>query len=62
LFIIDILDGLENWRQGPWSVSKALDAVPRNLFSNRSKEFEIAGFEKPIANSKAFVAKRLRAY
>ncbi len=54
--------GFENWRQGPWSVSKALDAVPRNLFSNRSKEFEIAGFEKPIANSKAFVAKRLRAY
>jgi hypothetical protein len=59
---MDILDGFENWRQVPWSVSKALDAVPRNLFSNRSKEFEIAGFEKLIANSIAFVANRLRAY
>jgi hypothetical protein len=44
----------------PCRFSKALGATLRHLLSNRSKGFELAGFEKISANSKAFGAKRLR--
>jgi hypothetical protein len=44
-------------RDGPLLVfSKALGATLRNLLSNRSKGFDIAGFEKLSANSTAFGA------
>jgi hypothetical protein len=33
---------------------KALGAVMRNMLSNRSKGFELAGFKKFFANSKGF--------
>jgi hypothetical protein len=46
----------------PWRFSKPLGATLRHLLSNRSKGFELAGFEKISANSKAFGAKRLRTY
>jgi hypothetical protein len=46
----------------PWQFSKALDVTPRNLSSNRSKGFELAGFEKLSENSKAFSSKQLRTY
>jgi hypothetical protein len=64
------LAGFQNWRVGSgrlsksvrwlWPLSKALGAAPRNLFSNRSKEFEFVGFKKLFTNSKAFRAKQLR--
>jgi hypothetical protein len=41
---------------------KALGAATRNLLSNRSKGFELAGFKKLFANSKGFRAKRQRIY
>jgi hypothetical protein len=44
----------------PCRFSKALGTTQRNLLSYRSKGFELAGFEKITANSKAFGAKRLR--
>jgi hypothetical protein len=43
----------------PCWFSKALGTTLRHLLFNRSKEFELAGFEKISANSKAFGAKRL---
>jgi hypothetical protein len=46
----------------PCRFSKALGITLRHLLSNRSKGFELAGFEKILANSKAFGAKRLRTY
>jgi hypothetical protein len=54
------LAGFQNRRVGSGRLSKALDTAPRNLLpeSNRSKGFELAGFEKLFANSKAFCAKR----
>jgi hypothetical protein len=51
------LSKLASWL-GP--AFKALGIAPRNLLSNRSKGFELAGFKKLFANSKAFRAKRLR--
>jgi hypothetical protein len=53
------LTGFQNRRVGSGWLSKALNTAPRNLLSNRSKGFELAGFEKLFANSKAFRAKRL---
>jgi hypothetical protein len=60
------LAGFQNWRVGSTELSvgsgqlsKALDAAPRNLLSNRSKGFELAGFKKLFANLTAFRAKRL---
>jgi hypothetical protein len=41
----------------PCRFLKALGAAPRHLSSNRSKGFELAGFEKLSANSKAFWCK-----
>jgi hypothetical protein len=46
----------------PCQFSKALDATLRLLSSNRSKGFELTGFKKLSANSKAFGTKRLRTY
>jgi hypothetical protein len=46
----------------PHWFSKALGATPSHLFSNRSIGFELAGFEKLSANSKAFGTKQLRTY
>jgi hypothetical protein len=57
LFIGNLFAGFQNRR-----FSKALDATLRHLLSNRSKGFELAGFEKSSANSKAFGAKWLRIY
>jgi hypothetical protein len=34
--------------------SKALDAAPTNLFNNRSKGLELAGFQKLRAKLKSF--------
>jgi hypothetical protein len=44
----------------PCRFLKALGATPRHLSSKRKKVFELVGFEKLSANSKAFGAKRLR--
>jgi hypothetical protein len=54
------LAGFQNRRVGSGRLSKALDTAPRNLLSNRSKGFELAGFERLFANSKAFRAKWLK--
>jgi hypothetical protein len=54
--------GFQNWRNGSGRLSKALSAATRNLLSNRSKGFELAGFKKLFANSKGFSAKRQRLY
>jgi hypothetical protein len=53
------LASFQNWRVSSGWLSKALSAVPRNLLSNRSKGFELAGFQKLFTNSKTFRAKRL---
>jgi hypothetical protein len=56
---------LPNFKTGevaPCRFSKALSATLRHLLSNRSKGFEIAGFEKISENSKAFGAERLITY
>jgi hypothetical protein len=54
------LAGFQNWRVGSGRLSKALGAAPWNLLSNRSKGFELDGFKKLFANTKAFCAKWLR--
>jgi hypothetical protein len=46
----------------PCRFTKALGATLRHLFSNWSKGFELAGFEKISANLKTFGAKQLRTY
>ncbi len=51
------LEGLKTDESASDRFSKALGTAPKNLFSNI---FELAGFEKLLANSKALVAKRLR--
>jgi hypothetical protein len=56
------LAGFQYRRDGSGRLSKAYGAAPRNLLSNRSKGFELDGFKKLLANSKAFCAKRLRNY
>jgi hypothetical protein len=56
------LAGFQNRRNCSGRVSKALGAATRNLLSNRSKGFELAGFKKLSANSKGFRAKRQRIY
>jgi hypothetical protein len=46
----------ENRRNSHWLVlrtSEALGATPENPFSSRGTGFELAGFEKLSANSKA---------
>jgi hypothetical protein len=53
------LASFQNRRVGSGRLSKALGAAPRNLLSNRSVGFELAGFKKLFPNSKAFCAKRL---
>jgi hypothetical protein len=42
--------GFQNWPNGSVRLSKALGAGARNLLSNRSKGFELAGFKKFFAN------------
>jgi hypothetical protein len=54
------LVGFQNRLVGSGRLSKVLGAAPRNLLFNRSKGFELAGFEKLFPNSKAFCAKWLR--
>jgi hypothetical protein len=54
------LAGFPNRRVGSGWLPKALGAALRNLLTNRSKGFELAGFKKLFANSKDFRAKRLR--
>jgi hypothetical protein len=49
------LAGFLNWQVGSGRLSKALGAAPKNLLSNRSKGFELAGFKKLTA----FRAKQL---
>jgi hypothetical protein len=39
------LTGFQNRRNGSGQLSKALGAAMRNLLSNRSKGFELAGFK-----------------
>ncbi len=56
------LASFQNRRADSVWLWKALGTAPRNLLSKRSKEFELAGFKKLSANSKAFRAKRLRNY
>jgi hypothetical protein len=46
----------------PCRFSKSLGAFLRHLSSNKSKGFELAGFKKLSANSKAFGAKMLGTY
>jgi hypothetical protein len=41
-----VLVGFQNRRVGSGRLSKALGAATRNLLSNRSKGFELAGFKK----------------
>jgi hypothetical protein len=44
------LASFQNWQAGSGQLSKALGAAPRNLLSNRSKGFELAGFKQLFAN------------
>jgi hypothetical protein len=60
LFIGNLFAAFQNWRDDPCRFSKALGATPRHLSSNRNKGFEIIGFEKLAADSKALGAKQLR--
>jgi hypothetical protein len=53
------LAGFQNQRVGSGRLSKALCAAPRNLLSNRSKGFELAGLKKLFTNLKALCAKWL---
>jgi hypothetical protein len=53
------LAGFQNRRVGLGQLSKALGSATRNLFSNRSKGFELTGLKKLFANSKDFCTKRL---
>jgi hypothetical protein len=46
----------------PLPFSKALSATLKHLWSYMSKGFELAGFKKLSANSKASSAKQLRTY
>jgi hypothetical protein len=48
------LADFQNRQVGSGQLSKALGAAPRNLLSNKSKGFELAGIKK------AFRAKQLR--
>ncbi len=54
------LAGFQNLQNGSGRLSKGLGAATRNLFSNRSKGFELVGFKKLFANSKGFRAERQR--
>jgi hypothetical protein len=64
LFIGDLLylPDFKTDKISPCCFSKALGATPIHLSPNRSKGFELAGFEKLSANSKACGEKRLRTY
>jgi hypothetical protein len=55
MFIGNKFSGFENRRDRPWPVwfLKALRAALKNLLSNRREGFQLAGFEKLSANSKA---------
>jgi hypothetical protein len=58
------LASFQNWRLASGWLSKSASwlwpAFKDYLLSNRSKGFELAGFQKLFANSNAFRAKRLR--
>jgi hypothetical protein len=54
------LASLKTGKIDPGRFLKALGAALRNMLSNKSKGFELGGFEKLSANSKAFCAKWLR--
>jgi hypothetical protein len=56
------LPDFETGEVAPRRFSKALGATLRHLLSDRSKGFELAGFEKISANLKALGANRLRTY
>jgi hypothetical protein len=51
------LTGCQNRQVGSGRLSKVRGAAPKNLLSNRSTGFELAGFKKLFTNSKAFRAK-----
>jgi hypothetical protein len=55
-----IFGGIQNRSVGSDLLSKALGTAARNLLSNRSKEVELASFDKLFTNSIAFDAKGLR--
>jgi hypothetical protein len=57
-----IFGGFRYHRVGSGQLSTALGAAAKNLLSNRSKGFELAGFERLFANSITFHAKGLRIY
>jgi hypothetical protein len=57
-----IFGGYQNRRVSSGRLSKTLSAALRNMLSNRSKGFELDGFEKFLANPIAFHAKGLRIY
>jgi hypothetical protein len=48
------LAGFQNRQLASGRLSNALGVAPRNPLYNRSKVFELAGFKKLFANSKAF--------
>jgi hypothetical protein len=52
LFIDKILPDFKTGNIAPCRFSKALGTLLRHMPSNRSKGFELAGFEKFSANSK----------
>jgi hypothetical protein len=56
LFIGNLFAGFQNRQYCPLPVFNSLVATPRNLLSNRSKGFYLAGFEKLSASSKTFGA------
>jgi hypothetical protein len=60
--IANLFAGFQNRRDWPWPVFKSSLCNSTHLFSNSSKGFELAGYKKLSANSKAFIAKRLRTY
>jgi hypothetical protein len=61
LFIGKLLD-FKTGEIDPWQFLKALGVTLRHLPPNGSKGFELAGFEKLLAYSKAFGVKQLRTY
>jgi hypothetical protein len=59
LFVGNLFAEFQNRQDCPCRSSKALGATLRHLSSNRSKGFELSGFKKLSANSKASGAERL---
>jgi heme/copper-type cytochrome/quinol oxidase subunit 2 len=62
LFIGNLFAGFKTGKIAPCRFSKTLGATPRHLWSNRSKGFVLASFEKLSEDLKAFGTKRLGNY